>query len=37
MQNPELSLIITVYNEEGNLVELYKHLIDVLENELRVT
>ena len=37
MQNPELSIIVPVYNEEGNLPELYKRLISVLENELQVT
>ena len=37
MQNPELSIVIPVYNEEGNLLELYKRLIGVLENELHVT
>ena len=37
IQNPELSIIIPAYNEEGNLPELYKRLINVLENELHVT
>ena len=37
MQNPELSIIVPVYNEEGNLLELYQRLIIVLENNLRVT
>lgn len=33
----EISVIIPVYNEEGNLPELYKRLINVLENDLHVT
>ena len=33
-QNPELSIVIPVYDEEGNLLELYRRLINVLENEL---
>ncbi len=37
MQNPELSIIIPVFNEEGNLLELYRRLINVLENELQVS
>lgn len=37
MQNPELSIVIPVYNEEGNLPGLYIRLINVLENELKTT
>ncbi len=33
----ELSIIVPVYNEEVNIPELYKQLIIVLENNLRVT
>ena len=32
-----LSIIIPVYNKEGNLSELYRRLIYVLENELHET
>jgi len=37
MNQIELSIVIPVYNEEGNLHELYKQLIVVLEKELNVT
>ncbi len=33
----ELSIVSPVYNEEGNLQELYNQLINILENELKVT
>lgn len=37
MKKPiELSIVCPVYNEEGNLRELYKQLINILENELKV-
>ena len=34
-KTPDISVIIPVYNEQGNLPELYKRLINVLENELQ--
>ena len=33
----EISVVVPVYNEEGNISGLYKHLKNVLENELHVT
>ena len=33
----ELSIVIPVYNEESNLLELYKRLKEVLENDLKVS
>ena len=35
--NKRISFVIPVYDEEGNLPELYKRLINVLENELQTT
>ena len=34
---PEISVVIPIYNEEGNLAELYRRLKDVLNDELHVT
>jgi dolichol-phosphate mannosyltransferase len=37
IKNPEVSIVIPVYNEENNLAELYKQLKFVLETKLKVT
>ncbi len=37
MPNCELSIIIPVYNEEGNLQELYKRLRYILEEKMKIT
>jgi len=36
-RNPEVSIVVPVYNEENNLSELHKELRFVLENRLKVT
>lgn len=35
--NLEISVVIPIYNEEGNVPELYRRLKNVLENELKAT